>query len=386
MNLLHSQGFVSQKTIRMIKNVALLPFSALYGLGVNFRNFLYDTKLLKSVQFEIPIISVGNITVGGTGKTPHIEMLIRILKQEHKIAVLSRGYKRNTKGYIETETESAAETVGDELLQVKRKFPDIIVAADENRVRGVKKLRELHPEITLILLDDAFQHRRITPGLSILLIDFNRPIEKDRFLPYGNLRDSKNQIHRAHVIIVTKAPKDIKPIDMRVISQNLNIKPYQTIFFTGSDFGLWKSVYPNSNYPIDIERIKSENWHILAFAGIASPESLQTYARTVSKNVQLIAFPDHHAFTQKDIEKITDKFKAISSEKKILLTTEKDAVRLTDIEIKDSEIRNKMYYVPIQPTVINQDKTDFSAYIKTYIRNAQNDYKFYSTYNQNFGK
>jgi len=369
----------------MLKELFLFPISSIYGTGVRLRNFMYDAKLIKSIQFDIPIISIGNITVGGTGKTPHTEKLISFLKDEHKIAVLSRGYKRKTKGFILGTDDAACESIGDELMQIKQKFPDIIVAADEKRVRGVKKLRALHPEISLILLDDAFQHRKIMPGLSILLTDFNRPINEDHFLPLGRLRDSISQVRRAHVIIVTKAPADIKPIQMRVISQNLNILPYQTIFFTSTVYSDWKSVYPTNFSESEISKLKTNNPHILVVAGIANPERLLDYAKSVSKNVELIAFPDHHAFTPKDIGKIKSKFQSIQTEHKLVLTTEKDAVRFRCFVSPEVEFAQKLFYVPIHPAVINDTKNEFAEYIRNYIRSAQNDTKFYKAYNQNFG-
>ncbi len=369
----------------MLKELFLFPISSIYGTGVRLRNFMYDAKLIKSIQFDIPIISIGNITVGGTGKTPHTEKLISFLKDEHKIAVLSRGYKRKTKGFILGTDDAACESIGDELMQIKQKFPDIIVAADEKRVRGVKKLRALHPEISLILLDDAFQHRKIMPGLSILLTDFNRPINEDHFLPLGRLRDSLSQVRRAHVIIVTKAPADIKPIQMRVISQNLNILPYQTIFFTSTVYSDWKSVYPTNFSESEISKLKTNNPHILVVAGIANPERLLDYAKSVSKNAELIAFPDHHAFTPKDIGKIKGKFQSIQTEHKLVLTTEKDAVRFRCFVSPEVEFAQKLFYVPIHPAVINDTKNEFAEYIRNYIRSAQNDTKFYKAYNQNFG-
>lgn len=369
----------------VLRVLFLLPVSWIYSLVVKIRNLLYDTKVFKSVSFEVPIISVGNITVGGTGKTPHIELIIRLLKEERNIAVLSRGYKRKSKGFVLAQTNSTADEIGDELRQIKQKFPDVTVAADEDRVRGVRKLLKKQPSLNLILLDDAFQHRHIQPGMSILLIDYNRPLEEDYFLPFGRLRESIKQVRRGHVVIVSKTPETIKPIEMRVISQNLNILPYQTLFFTGLKYHKPEPVFSDTSYPIDEKLMKKQNWHILVVAGIAAPGALMSYAENLGGKAELIKFPDHHRFKPKDIRKIDEHFQQIETDKKIILTTEKDAMRFHAVEIKNNKLRERMLYVPIEPTLLNEDKNSFAQYLKTYIKNAENDYKFHSTYKQTFG-
>ncbi len=361
----------------------LIPFSWIYALIVGFRNFLYDVKILQSKSFDVPIISVGNITVGGTGKTPHVELLVRLLKDEHHIAVLSRGYKRKTKGFVLAEQTSKASEIGDELRQIKQKFPDILVAADGDRVRGVKKIKEIDDKIDLILLDDAFQHRHINPGLSVLLIDYNRPLDEDRYLPYGRLRESVSQIKRAHIVIVTKTPAIVKPIDMRVMSQDLGIKPYQSLFFTGLNYFRPVNVFPGKAFLPSLQRMKDESWYILAVTGIASPVVFTEHVKELSSNVEFLTYPDHYQFKPKDIEEITKRFNAVNSDKKIVLTTEKDAMRFLDCKISDKNLRERMLYLPVEPVFLNQEgEIKFKDAVKTYIRNATNDYKFYSSYKQ----
>ena len=213
----------------------LFPFSFFYRIGVNIRNVFYDWGIFKSARYPIPVICIGNITVGGTGKTPHTEYLIELLQHDYKIAVISRGYKRKSKGFVLATTESRVSDIGDEPFQIKRKYPNVIVAVDGNRRRAIERLLN-HPDVRLrpsiILLDDAFQHRSVSPTLSILLIDNNRMIYEDSLLPTGNLREPAHATSRANIVIVTKCPSDIKPIDMRVISKHLNLYPYQSLFFT----------------------------------------------------------------------------------------------------------------------------------------------------------
>ncbi|MGM0504272.1 MAG: tetraacyldisaccharide 4'-kinase, partial [Bacteroidota bacterium] len=212
------------KTIQKILSPILLPLSLLYGLIIYLRNRFYDYGFFKSTSFTIPIISIGNITVGGTGKTPHVEYLADLLKSEFSVATLSRGYKRKTKGFILAGDQSTAKEIGDEPRQIKQKFPNIEVAVDSKRVRGIQKLIDSNKDLDVVLLDDAFQHRKVQTNLSILLVDYNRPIDKDFMLPLGNLREQAFEKKRASIIIITKAPKDIKPIERRVLFNELH--PY----------------------------------------------------------------------------------------------------------------------------------------------------------------
>jgi len=250
----------------------LYPISFLYGIGVSLRNKLFDWKFLQSKSFDIPIICVGNIAVGGTGKTPHTEYLIRFLQDRYQVAVLSRGYKRHTKGYILADSESSARTIGDEPYQIKKKFPAITVAVDEKRVRGVENLLKLNtPKVEVVLLDDAFQHRYIEAGMNIILTDYHRLFCDDALLPAGRLREPDKAKNRAQIVIVTKCPADIKPIDYNIIAKRLDLFPYQKLFFSSFLYGNLIPVFPESgNTPRKLNSLKkSEN--ILLVTGIASP-------------------------------------------------------------------------------------------------------------------
>ncbi|HSH53326.1 MAG TPA: tetraacyldisaccharide 4'-kinase, partial [Bacteroidales bacterium] len=276
---------------RKILSPILFPLSLIYGLIIYIRNRCYDYGIFKSTSFNIPIISIGNITVGGTGKTPHVEYLVDLLKSEFKVATLSRGYKRKTKGFILADNQSTAREIGDEPRQIKQKFSDIEVAVDSKRVRGIQKLMDKKKDLDIILLDDAFQHRQVQTNLSILLIDYNRPIDKDFMLPLGNLREQAFEKIRASLIIISKAPKDIKPIERRVLFNELHPYPFQDVYFTTFDYGDLTPVFNDS----DVKTIKDEKPTILFVTGIANPAPLEQYIKkNLSNKIDRIKFPDHH--------------------------------------------------------------------------------------------
>ncbi|MBN1252067.1 MAG: tetraacyldisaccharide 4'-kinase, partial [Bacteroidales bacterium] len=261
----------------------LFPLSIIYGIIISFRNFLFDINFLKSKEFNIPVISVGNITAGGTGKTPHVEYLISILSSKYKIAILSRGYKRKTKGFVLADTSPNSEKIGDEPAQIKNKFPDTIVAVDEKRVNGIKNL--LINNLDAIILDDAYQHRYVKPGLSILLIDFNRPISNDFLLPAGNLREHRKAQKRADIIIITKSPNNIKPIDIGLLSKKINPEYYQKIFFTNLIYGKLQSVFSKTIQSPSDFLIGSNIYTIVVFTGIAYTKPFLEYLNNYSKDI-----------------------------------------------------------------------------------------------------
>jgi len=244
-------------------NILLYPFSLLYGLVTFIRNLLYDYAIIKSHEFPIPMISVGNITAGGTGKTPHVEYLLRLLKDEFNVAVLSRGYKRKTSHFILAGPESGVQDIGDEPVQIKQKFPDVHVAVDRKRVNGVEQLLTKIPDLDVVLLDDAFQHRRIKPGLSILLIDFNRPIMEDRLLPVGRLREKAYEKRRANIILVTKCPDRLKPIERRLIVKDLTLFAFQHLYFTRLGYREPVPVFMEAKPEISLSEIKASSPAIL---------------------------------------------------------------------------------------------------------------------------
>lgn len=368
--------------MKILKALLLYPVSILYCIVVNIRNTMFDLDFLKSKEFDIPVISVGNITVGGTGKTPATEYLTSLLKAKFKLAVLSRGYKRKTKGFVLADENSTVQTIGDEPLQIKLKYPEITVAVCESRVKGIQNLINPNKDIELVILDDAYQHRYVKPGLSILLIDYTQAFLKDHYLPYGRLRENPSQRHRADIIIITKAPKDIKPVDMRIMATDLTLKPYQTLFFSMIDYKGLMPVFNNELFSIDSDTLKNKNYSILLVTGIGNPKPIETYCRTLSKDIHTLIFPDHYKYEEKDLKKILKVFKEISNENKIIVTTEKDALRLKTLEINDYKIKKQIYYYPIEMKILNNEKKDLDKQIISYVNKGNDQYKFLTAIRQ----
>lgn len=358
------------KKLSPILKSLLFPFSLLYGLIVSVRNLLFDFNILPITEFKIPIISVGNITVGGTGKTPHIEYLITLLKDDYKIATLSRGYKRKSKGYLLADESSTSNQIGDEPMQIKRKFPDILVSVDRKRVNGVKSLlkSEHGNDLAAVLLDDAFQHRSIKAGLSILLIDYNRPITRDYIMPYGRLRESADEKDRANIIIVSKSPENMTPIDRRIIVKELDLLPYQSLYFTSLAYGNLESVFKNNAINIINEEWSKENFSILLVTGIANPKPLREYLESFSDIVEVVQFSDHYSFQTKDLDLIQSRFEKLEGKNKIIVTTEKDATRFYDMDIKQESIKEHLFYIPLWIRFLNEDKSKFDVQIMNYVR------------------
>lgn len=349
----------------------MLPLSWLYGLGVRLRNHLFELGILKSRSFDIPVISVGNITVGGSGKTPHVEYLIMLLKNNCKVAVLSRGYKRKSKGFVLADAETRMTDIGDEPYQMKTKFPDIYVAVDKNRCHGIDMLTsgETTKDTDVILLDDAFQHRYVKPGINILLVDYHRLIIYDKLLPAGRLREPQSGKARADIVIVTKCPKDLKPMEYRVIIKAMNLYPYQQLFFTSLDYDDLYSVFGNTKRPLDSIK-RTDN--ILLLTGIASPKQLANDISEYTSNITQLNFPDHHQFTAKDIERINSTFSNMPSPK-IIITTEKDTARLADMDGLSDDVRQSLYKLPIRVKFMLDQEDEFNNKIIGYVqKNSKN--------------
>ncbi len=354
------------QSIRKILSPILFPLSLLYGFIIYIRNRLYDYNIFKSNQFNIPLITVGNITVGGTGKTPHIEYLASLLKSEFNIATLSRGYKRKTKGFILASQESTAQEIGDEPRQIKQKYPDITVAVDADRSNGINTLTELNKNLDVILLDDAYQHRKVSANLSILLIDYSRPIEKDFILPFGDLREQAFEKKRANMIIITKSPKDLKPIDRRMIFNKLEPYFFQRVFFTTFDYGEMNSVFTKNN---NLTLSDLGEYEILLVTGIANPKPLKEYiVENISKNIQDLEYSDHYDFKESDFKVIKQKYDQIKSDKKIIITTEKDAMRLQKFSNIAENLKDYFFYIPIQVKFLNNRTDNFNQQIIDYVR------------------
>jgi len=328
----------------MIK-ILLFPFSLLFGVVTFVRNKLYDWNWIPSTKYDdIFVISVGNITVGGTGKTPFVEYLLRFLSQKYRIAVLSRGYKRVTKGFGFVENTSTPAEAGDEPCQIKRKFPDVTVAVDANRVNGIAQIRNAYPDTQIVILDDAFQYRKIRPNLSILLADYNRPMYRDSILPGGRLREWSCFAKRADFMVITKSPAEITVEEQQKIKQRYARIFPREIYFSAIGYGEPLAVFPN-NKSLSTDDLKQCD--ILLVTGIANPKPFETYVRQFSSAIQILTFPDHHAFSEKDITRIAEKWDSIPSSQKILLTTEKDAVRLQQMKIPET-LAKQSYYIPVK--------------------------------------
>ncbi len=351
-----------------MRKILLYPVSMLYGLIVHFRNMLYDLNLFKSKEFDVTVISIGNITVGGTGKTPHVEYLVDLLKEKFKVATLSRGYRRKTKGFYQVNTDSTVREVGDEPLQIKRKFPDVTVSVCENRVEGVEKLlaKEEKKSPDVILLDDAFQHRRISPVINILLMDYNRPLKNDSLLPAGSLRESASQLRRANVIIFSKCPPaEVTPIMRRVMQNEVGLKPYQSMFFTTYEYGKMKPVFDAKDLGKDF--YEKHSYAILIVTGIAYPRLIPEYLKQFTSETEMVSFPDHHNFSTDDIRMIMGKFAQLKNEKKIIITTEKDAVRFAEIPDLDEQFKNALYFLPVKVKFIDEEGKLFNKKILNYV-------------------
>jgi tetraacyldisaccharide 4'-kinase len=349
----------------------LTPLSWLYGLGVGFRNLLFKLGILKSRAFDIPVISVGNITVGGSGKTPHVEYLVSLLKDKMKVAVLSRGYKRKSKGYVLANDDTTMREIGDEPYQMKQKFPKLYVAVDKKRTEGIDRLThdEQTKDVDVILLDDAYQHRYVKPGVNILLVDYHRLIIYDKLLPAGCLREPKEGKSRADIVIITKCPKDLRPMEYRVLMKALDLYPYQSLYFTTLIYDNLKQVYGTESMPINS---LPDRCNVLLLTGIASPKQMQNDLSMYNYNLSYLSFSDHHNFSKKDIRTINRKFAELPSPK-VIITTEKDVARIKFVEGLNDEVKESMYALPVRIQFMLGQEEDFNNKIINYVRkNSRN--------------
>lgn len=339
--------------------ILLFPFSLIYGLIVIVRNYLFDKNIIKSVSFNLPIICVGNLSVGGTGKSPMVEYLVNLLHLKHHVATLSRGYKRKTKGYALAHSKTTALEIGDEPMQFHTKFPDVAVAVGEERIVAIPQLLHDRPETGVIILDDAFQHRWIKPGFNILLTECSNLFTRDVFLPTGDLRDQRSSYKRADVIVVTKCSPDISEEEMDKIKKEINPLPAQHVFFTTIQYGQPYHIITKEKRPVSLED------EVLLVCGIANPEPLKKYLVQQVKAYYQQSFSDHHIFTIDDLNEIRKKFDDIHADKKVIITTEKDAVRL--MKFDGALTRMDVYVLPIEHQFLQGRGTQFDDFVSTFI-------------------
>ena len=352
-------------------NEWLMPLSWLYGLGVKLRNMLFDLEIRKSHSFKTPVISIGNITVGGTGKTPHVEYLIRLLQDNYRVAVLSRGYKRKSSGFVIADNQTTMNDIGDEPFQMKQKFPKVTIAVDKKRVNGINRLTNNDSKksnIDVVLLDDAFQHRQVKPGINILLVDYHRLIIYDKLLPAGRLREPLKGKDRADIVIVTKCPKDLKPMEYRVITKAMNLYPYQQLFFSTLDYEELQPVFKSGKSAKQEKLANLKDKNILLLTGIASPRQLNVDLKPLVKTITPMTFSDHHNFTHYDVQQLNMAFDNMPSPK-CIITTEKDAARLLATEGLSDEVRQHLFMLPVHISFMQGQEEAFNKHITSYVHN-----------------
>jgi len=392
-------NFPLLKSIRIL----LFPFSLVYALIVTIRNWLFDKGILRSSAFSLPIICVGNLAVGGTGKSPMVEWLIRLLKDQYPIAVLSRGYKRKTRGYALANASTTALDIGDEPMQFHSKFPDVTIAVGEERIVAIPQLLHDRPATQAIILDDAFQHRTVRAGLNVLLTDYSNLFTRDWWLPSGDLRDAPSSSRRAGIIVVTKCPAELSEEGRRAIVTEIGPREHQQVFFSTIRYGQPYHIMQGMTTNAAVERkgtvsaagnegamaameqareakpaqttVIDDTMEVLLVTGIANPAPLKQWLDQHSRTYYEIAYGDHHIFTIDDLQSITRRFGSIQAEKKIILTTEKDAVRLIKFR---QELEGLPFYVlPIAPGFLFGDEARFTDLIVTFIKefNARSNEK-----------
>jgi tetraacyldisaccharide 4'-kinase len=339
--------------------ILLFPFSLLYALVVKVRNWCYDKKIISSTAFNLPVICVGNLAVGGTGKSPLVELLIRTLKDKYAIAILSRGYKRKTRGYALAGEETTALDIGDEPMQFHSKFPDVAVAVGEERIVAIPQLLHDRPATRVIILDDAFQHRAVSAGLNILLTDYSNLFTRDWWLPSGDLRDAPSGYRRADIIIVTKCPEGLTEEERSGVIAEINPLPHQQVFFTAISYG--QPYHITRHAPVEID----ENIEVLLVTGIANPAPLKQWLDNRSRTYYELAYSDHHIFSIDDLQTILRRFSGLTAENKLILTTEKDAVRLIKFQHELEPL--PFYVVPITPRFLFGEEPRFTDLIVKFI-------------------
>ena len=348
----------------LLSKILLSPLSALYALSVGARNLLYDSGLLKSTRFNIPVINVGNLSVGGAGKTPHVEYLATLLEEYLNVSILSRGYKRKSKGFKIINTHNDAHFAGDEPLQYKRKYPALRIAVSESRALGIPQLLKTHPEINVVLLDDAFQHRSVTADLNVLLTPQNDLFIDDMLLPAGRLREFKSAYKRAHILIVTKCDNDLQDHEQQAISSQLNLLSHQKIFFSKYVYGQPYFVFNGS------QRVQSlKGAHVILISAIANTDYLLQHLNKEAASINALTYEDHHYFSDRDMQYLKKVYDHSEKDNTLIITTEKDAIRL-ELQ-KQFIIRNKLpiFALPVKVDFLFDGKESFDRSVKDFLLN-----------------
>lgn len=346
--------------------IFLYPFALLYGGVIWLRNRLYDAGFSSSVKFSTPVITVGNLNVGGTGKTPHVEYLVRLLQYEYKVATMSRGYKRSTQGFLLAGKETNALQIGDEPMQYHLKFPELVVSVAEDRMLGIPELLGRRPEVEIILLDDAYQHRSVRAGLNILITEYSKPYYEDYILPFGRLREGRSAAKRADIIVVSKSPVALQEVDAESVRTKLKAAGHQQVFFTSLRYGQPYDFFTGAPFGLAAK-------NILLVCAIARPQPLIIQLETCCKEVHVLSYPDHHYFLSKDLEEIKSTFEAWQSEAKVIVTTEKDATRLHLHRKVLSEWGIPVVVMPVEVVVLLNQQDAFDIRVKNFVQDEVNE-------------
>lgn len=354
------------KRNKILSTLLLYPISRIYGAVVYMRNKFFDWGVYSQCKFDVPVVVVGNISVGGTGKTPHVEYIVDILRHKYNIGVVSRGYKRQTKGFVMATPDSTPSDIGDEPFQIYRKFgKEISVAVCEDRVEGINELLNINPEINLLVLDDAFQHRYVKPTVAVVITEFNRPVFNDYLLPYGRLRESKASLSRADIVVVSKCPDSPKGVDLMLYDRNLDLFPYQKAFFSKFEYGSLVPVFPKlaPSIPPSLDFLTDKDM-VLTVAGIGNPKPFVKHIRKYKARVWVNIFPDHHNFDKSDFDLIKQRFAAMRGYNKFIITTEKDAVRIVANPDFPDALKPYIYYLPIKVKILKNESQAFADFLE----------------------
>lgn len=343
-----------------VVRVLLYPLALAYGAVVWMRNKLYDSKFFSSIEFSVPVITVGNLSVGGTGKTPHVEYIIRLLQYRYRVATQSRGYKRRTQGFLLADANTNAVKIGDEPMQYHMKFPDLAVSVAEERMTGIPQLLGLRPDIDVVILDDAYQHRSVKAGINILITDHSKPFYKDHVMPFGTLREGRNSYQRADMIVVSKCPPNLSLAEAESIRQKIKPLPDQQVFFTAIQY----------DTPYDFftrEKLLLKGANAVLVCGIAKPDPLVKYLEDTCSKVHVLSYADHHYFLSRDLEEMKEAFDNWLVPDKVIVTTEKDAARLLVHSDKIREWGIRIAVLPIKVSVLLGQAAVFDAMITNYV-------------------